>query len=369
MGVPVWLLSTTFEPRGASLYTLSLATRLPELGFEPLIVCEDASKIGQRVRRKLAIREFPRIRNRLLGIWSLRRLLAEFQDQRPALIHAQRRTLDALAMSLARKLDRPYLITIQDILPVGESLVVNADYLAGVIAVSPSVERDLVVGAHVPKELVHMIPNGVEMPQMPVLPPPRPPEKIPVVGCVSALEPVKGIMYLLMAAELILASGEDVEFLIVGSGPDEEALRRAAQVLEIASSVTFVSHVEETKTVLDVIDVFVVPSIEQGLGTVMIQAMSLGKPVVATKVGGIADFFVDGEHALLVPPSNHKALADRITFLLNNPERARRLAMAGQELVREKFAADRMTQQTAGLYHATIDRWVASSLDASTAPG
>ncbi|MGL5096752.1 MAG: glycosyltransferase family 4 protein, partial [Planctomycetia bacterium] len=178
--------------------------------------------------------------------------------------------------------------------------------------------------------------------------------RVPVVGVASPLEPVKGILYFLLAAELILSSGQDVEFLVAGSGPDEEILRRAAEKLELTNRVTFVGYLQSYTPILDAVDVFVMPSLEQGLGTIMLEAMARGKPVVATKVGGIADYFIDGEHALLVPPGDHVALAEKIQFLLDNPDRARVLAVGGQGLVRRQFSVDRMAAETADLYRRVL---------------
>lgn len=354
MGIPVWLLGTSFEPRGSSVYTLALANHLPDFGFDPTILCESAARIPPRFRQRLNILEIPTLTRRFVGLWAIRRLAREFAGNPPALVHAQRRTLDTLALEFAHRFGCPYLVTVQDMIPADESLSVLPDRLGAIIAVSPSVERDLVVGASVPPALVHMIANGVELPPIPVLPPARDERKIPVVGTASALEPSKGLTYFLMAAELMLSSGYDVEFLIAGAGPEEETLRRAAAVLDIANRVTFVGHTQQYSRVLDLMDVFVLPSLEQGLGTIMLEAMALGKPVVATRVGGIADFFVDGEHALLVPSANHVVLAEKIKYLLDNPEKARRTAMAGQQFVREQFSAERMTRQTTELYHTVL---------------
>ena len=102
--------------------------------------------------------------------------------------------------------------------------------------------------------------------------------------------------------------------------------------------------------IIETFDVFVLPGLEQGLGTIMLEAMALGKPVVATRVGGVADFFVDGEQALLVEKENHVVLGDKIEMLLDFPEKARKLAITGQNFVRERFPTQRMVAETANLY-------------------
>lgn len=356
MGAPIWLIASNFEPRGRTLYTLRLAAHLPEFGFEPVIVCQSASRIHPKLRSTLKIIEVPRLAGGFLHSLAVRRLVQQHSGNRPALIHAQRQSLSEVAIELADRLDCPYLVTIHDLMPADRTLTVDIDRLEAIIAVSPSVERDLVIGAGVPAQLIRTIASGVDLPSSPRIPALRETNDIPIVGCASALEPVKGIAYFLMAAELVLSSGYDVEFLVAGSGPDEQTLRRAAQHLDIANRVTFVNYLHDYGKILDTFDVFVCPSLQQGLGTLMLEAMALSKPVVASKVGGIADFFVDGEHALLVPPENHVILADKIRHLLDNPDKSRSLALAGQQFVRKRFPAERMTRETARLYEEILQR-------------
>lgn len=362
MGTPVWLVASTFEPRGSSVYTLRLAENLPEHGFDPVVLCTSAQRVPERLRRKLRIVETPFLDRPMLRWLGIRRALAQLAGETPALLHAQRTGLDRVTAELADRLSCPYAITVHEILPPESTIAVLPERLGAVIAVSPSVERDLAVEANVPIDLIRMVPTGVETPPDPRLPPPRAIEEVPVIGCASAMEPSKGLSYFLMAAELILSSGQDAEFLIAGSGPDEQALRRIAQHLDIANRVTFASHVQEYGRILETLDVFVLPSLTQGAGTIMFEAMALGKPVVATRVGGVADFLVDGEHALLVPPANHVLLAEKVQLLLDNPERARKLASAGQRLVRERFSVERMTEATAEVYRRILAGRLAPAL-------
>lgn len=355
--IPVWLFASSFEPRGTSLYTLRLARALVGLGFAPTIVCESAAWIPERFLPSLRLREVPGLASGLFTALTLHRLYRVMGTERPALIHAQRRTLNTMAAAAAAAFECPYLMTVHDLLPIDVALDLQSPWLGGIIAISPSVERELLLTTPLPPSCVHMIPTGVEVPAEPRMPPARDSEVIPTVGTCSALEPVKGLTYFLMAAELILSAGHDVEFLIAGSGPDEETLRRAAQHLDIANRVTFVGYLPEYTEVLEAIDLFVLPALEQGLGTLMFEAMSLCRPVVATRVGGIVDFVTDNEQALLVPAANHIVLAEKIRYLLNNPDKARRLAVNGQKLVREQFTVERMAERTSDVYRKVLDRF------------
>lgn len=350
---PVWLVSATFEPRGSSLYTLRLAQHLGRYGFHAVVVCESDDRIPPRIRAKLDVRTSPNMRSRLFGGAAIRRLARE-TTRPPHLIHSQRRGLERVGAAFADAFDVDHILTIHNALQGEAPLGISTRDLSAVVAVSPSVQRTLVLDGGIPEDLVHVIASGVDVPEALRVPPIREADAVPIVGTASALEPNKGILYFLMAAELILSSGHDVEFVVAGSGPDEDVLRRAAQNLDIANRVTFATHIASYTQILDTFDVFVLPSLEQGLGTIMLEAMALGKPVVATRVGGVADFVVDGEHALLIEKENHVVLADKIEFLLDFPEKARRLAVNGQELVRRKFSTERMVAETADLYRRVL---------------
>jgi glycosyltransferase involved in cell wall biosynthesis len=345
----VWLVGATFEPRGSSLYTLRLASHLPALGYDVEIVCESANHIPAKIRSQVPIHVIPRLQSPLLGTAPLMRL-AQKVERPPDLIHSQRLGLERVGDLLAEEFDRPHLLTVHHVAEDVAALAIPPEELAAVVAVSPSVERDLVHKASVPPGIIRMIPSGVEIATHPRLPMPRDPERVPVVGTASVLESSKGLLYFLMAADLILSAGHDVEFIVAGTGPDEELLRRAAHHMDIDQRVTFVPQITSFTRVIETFDLFVLPSLEQGLGSIMLEAMALGKPVVATKVGGVADFVVDGEHALLVEKANHVLLADKIEMLLDFPDKARQLSLRGQALVREKFSAERMGRDTAQLY-------------------
>lgn len=351
----VWLISETFEPRGSSLYTLRLARHLQDHGVEPVIICKSDQFIPSRLRSRLTVRVVPTMHHPLRGWFALRQLIRN-TDQVPALVHSQRIGLERIGDYLASEFEIPHLLTVHNSGDRQRSGIVLRDDLSAVIAVSPSVRRDLLERDSLPDPLVHLIASGVDVPENPRIPPIRDSETIPVVGTACVLEPSKGVVFFLMAAELILSSGHDVEFMVAGAGPEEETLRRVAQRLDIANRVTFAPHVTSFTQIIETFDVFVLPSVHQGLGTIMLEAMALGKPVVATRVGGVSDFVSDGEHALLVDPESHAVLADKIEMLLDFPDKARRLSIAGQELVRRQFSTGRMVADTAALYHKMIER-------------
>ena len=101
---------------------------------------------------------------------------------------------------------------------------------------------------------------------------------------------------------------------------------------------------------LSATDIFCLPSLQQGLGVVMLEAMALGRPVIASGVGGVVSVIEDNVTGLIVPPSDSRSLADRIMELLNDRERARTIAAAGQQLVRDRFNETRMLDEFIKVY-------------------
>ena len=106
---------------------------------------------------------------------------------------------------------------------------------------------------------------------------------------------------------------------------------------------------------LEAIDIYCLPSLQQGLGVVMLEAMALGRPVIASGVGGVMSVIEDNVHGLIVPPSDSRSLADRIIELLQDREKARRIAAAGQQMVRDRFNENRMLDEILQVYREVHD--------------
>ncbi len=229
------------------------------------------------------------------------------------------------------------------------------------VAVSASVKSELLKQVHLTPEMVAVIHAGVEIPPDQVLRPVFSPDRLPVVGTAGPLEAVKGLPFFLGAAQRVLASIPNVQFLIAGAGPEEQNLRRLVRELGIVEAVTFVPNLYDFSTALEAMDIFCLPSLRQGLGTIMLDAMGRGIPVIATGVGGVYTAVKDNETGLVVPPSNSARLAERILELLNDPARARDLGVKAREVVRDEFNVERMVQQTADLYREVVEEWKAQS--------
>lgn len=352
----ILLFSGPFAVRGSCAYSLRLAEHLPLNGFRCSVVCPDARQVDAERRRELHIREYSHLQLPVWGRVVMRMMLRQLKPDPPDLIHIQSRQAARHGMWLARQLNRPYVLTVHDYLQRHECFTVDRTWCQKIIAVSESVKSDLEQTTGLPSDLISVIHSGVDT--VPVAHSFKLLEegRVPIVGTAGPLEAVKGFPFFLGAAARVLAAGRDVEFVIAGAGPEESNLRRLARELKIDTRVTFVPNFLEFDNALTAMDIFCLPSLQQGIGTIMLQAMAMGRPVIATKVGGVHRVVRDNDTGLLVPPSNSIALAGRMIELLDNPDEARRIGNAARDEVIRQFSAERMVSQTVALYREILDK-------------
>ncbi len=177
----------------------------------------------------------------------------------------------------------------------------------------------------------------------------RHPERF-LVGTIGALDERKGHLVLIEAAGMLAESHPRLHFVLVGSGRDEVTMRRAAAHLP---NVTFAGWSANVGDYLAAFDLFVFPSLSEGLGSTLIDAMQFGLPIVASWAGGIPELVADGENGLLVPPGDAHALADAIRALYERPDS--RIAMGEANRVRSQgFSAERMADRYLHVYRQLL---------------
>jgi glycosyltransferase involved in cell wall biosynthesis len=171
-----------------------------------------------------------------------------------------------------------------------------------------------------------------------------------VIGVATRLVALKGISDLVRALPRIRADVADVRLEIAGSGPELPRIESEVGALGLSDCVTFLGWQADLAPVFSRWDIFVQPSLEEGLGISLLEAMAAGLPVVATAVGGVPEVVEDGRTGFLVPPREPAALADRVRCLLLDAERRRVMGAAGRARVRENFSVDRMVAAIAEIY-------------------
>ena len=223
------------------------------------------------------------------------------------------------------------------------------------IAVSEALRAQMISSHRVPRNMVSVIPNGIDLSHYPLsgreqVSGDRKRRHNPVVASLGRLAPHKGQRTLLHAAKEVLAKLPGVEFLILGDGPDLPALRKLAAELGISHRVTFADYQRLNALPLRDIDIFVEPSHVEGLGLSVMQAMAWGRPVVASGVGGLYSLVQDGETGLLVPKDNPAALAVAMGELRSDPVKAAEMGRHGRERIESDFNISRAADRHLELY-------------------
>jgi len=176
------------------------------------------------------------------------------------------------------------------------------------------------------------------------------PTKGPVIGTVGRLVPIKGHEWLVRAVPHVVAEFPAACFVFVGDGPLRDELRQLGEALGVASHLVFLGMRQDIPECLAALDLFVFPSLNEGMGRALVEAMAAGLPVIATRVGGIPDVVVDGETGVLVPPGDELALAAAVLALLQDPERMGAFGEAARRSVGERFDAVSMVREIERLY-------------------
>jgi glycosyltransferase involved in cell wall biosynthesis len=235
-------------------------------------------------------------------------------------------------------------------------------FFAKIITVSTSLRRQ-VMSAGLPKERVVTIHNAIAPESLEVegyaddlrvreglgI---EPEEQ--VVSIVGRLSPEKGHIYLFQAIKKILAALPKTRLLVIGDGPLREKLEILSVSLGLGSAVSFLGFRQDVVALMKISDMMVLPSLREGLPNVILEALALAKPVVATQVGGIPEIIRDGETGLLVPPKDPERLAEALLHLLRNPEKGKEFGERGKAIVTQEFNVETMVHKIAEVYREVL---------------
>lgn len=337
--------------RGSSLLTLRLARGLERREVDTALVCTRVTDLDDTLLQGVRLHEIPGYNVPIWGQIVLRTLCRDLKDQRPDLIHVQDPHFLSQGIRLARKLCRPLIVNISDQVEAS-ALVIRQPIpeLKVIISVSESVQQQIPETPFMATIEKRVILPGVEVPEAANIDLPLDDDRSPVIGMAGPLEIVKGAAFFLRACHRVVEAGHDIRIVIAGSGPEERSLRKLAASLQLSKRLTFVDGGVAMAGYLDAIDIYCLPSLQQGLGVVMLEAMALGRPVIASGVGGVMSVIEDNVNGLIVPPSDSRSLGDRIIELLQDREKARRIAAAGQQMVRDRFNENRMLDEVLQIY-------------------
>lgn len=234
--------------------------------------------------------------------------------------------------------------------------------LADCVLVNATAVKDWLVGDGYDASKIEIIPNGVDLRRFrggdraAILRSLGIPETSRVVGVVSRLGKLKGIEDFIQAAARVATHVDDARFVIVGEPSPvwnheyRDELVELARSLGIGDKVVFTGLRSDVPELMSVLDVSVMPSLNEALSNVLLESMAAGTAVVATDVGGTSEALKTGVNGVLVPPSRPDVMAAEIVRLLNTPALARQLGQAARSSIEQRFSLDRMVAATESLY-------------------
>ncbi len=354
-------LAGSLERGGPVEHTVTLAGGLVAAGHEVRAICATAA-IAQRLtatgaraaviplRHQLDVGNARRLRLALAGVDVI-----HGQDRRAGLWIRLLAPPGAARVYTVHGLPEPYLPPpagparpgLRALLAYRGVDALLARRAEAVVTVSRAVEHELTSRLGWPADRITVIPNGV--PLEPLLP-----ELGELVGTLTSFARVKGLDVFLEAAAKLTATRRETRFALFGAGPEAAALRALAHDLGLNGAVSFPGHVP-AREALSRMAVFVLSSHMENAPLALLEAMTAGVPVVATRVGGVPELVPAGT-GQLVPPGDSSALGTAISRLLDHPDLAREQARAARRHVERSGGADEMIARTLALYERVLAR-------------
>jgi len=171
-----------------------------------------------------------------------------------------------------------------------------------------------------------------------------------VLGSVGRLTKVKGHDYLIEAVPAILKEIKNCKVIIAGDGPLKEQLTKLIYKYNLSNNIKLIGYSDNVKEILAVIDLFILPSLSEGLPISLLEAMASGKPSIASGVGGITEVILDNVGGIVIPPHNSESINDAVIKLYRDEQHYKKLKEEGIKVVEEKFSTNKMVEQYINIY-------------------
>ncbi|MFC1804930.1 glycosyltransferase family 4 protein [Candidatus Omnitrophota bacterium] len=288
-------------------------------------------------------------------IFSFFKLLSAVSKYDIDIIHSHSRTTQVAGALLARFSQAAHISTCHGFFKKRLSRRICGCWGSRVIAISKEVKKHLIDDFGVKEEIIRVIHNGIDTDRFTAIKETGLKKKFglkdgPVVGIIARLSEVKGHIYLIEAMKEVTARIPEAQLVIAGEGRMQKELEDLTARLNLGQSVYFIPTVADTRELLSVMDIFVMPSLKEGLGLGLMEAMACGLPVIGSNVGGIKSLIQDRENGLLVEPKEAPQLSFAILELLGNKEKGISYGEKARQLIIREFSKDQMVRKTIEVY-------------------
>lgn len=369
----VALFIDTTEFAGTERYMLDLGGALKELGVEAMIACPKSSPLAERADAE-GVPVLPIPNAGLINRPAVQILSEMFRSGRLDIVHANNgRTMlaSALAVRKARKgrfVATQHFLDPEHVSHKGVKATVFhiahrwvSKHMAHCVAISEAAREGVLRRGEAPAEKVTTILNGIRPLDPAQL---TPPDQIraelgigpetPLIVCAARLEREKDVQSLIAAMPEVKAKFPEAVCVVAGRGAQQEMLTAQIEAADLQGTVRLLGFRKDAQSLMQAGDIFVLPSLAEPFGLVILEAMSLGRPVIATDAGGPKEIVEKGKTGLLVPPSDPPALAAAICRLLADRPGTEAMGRHGLERFRTRFTAARMAQDVLALYRRIL---------------
>jgi glycosyltransferase involved in cell wall biosynthesis len=352
---------------GITSYALTLCRGLKKLGHNVYVASSGGDCLTRFTEEGIIFIPIPIRTKSEINIFkiglSFFRLLKEIQEKQIRIVHTNSRVTQVLGCLLKAWFSLAHVTTWHGFFRPRWSRRIFPCWADRTIAISEPVKGHLINDFKAKVEYIRLVHNGIDLEKIKLKEPlSRSEVKLklglkdgPVVGIIARLSDVKGHVYLIRAMKTVLKAFPDAQLLLVGEGRMEPELVRLSKELEISDKVVFIPKARDIAELLYIMDVFVMPSLKEGLGLGLMEAMAGSKAVVGSAVGGIKSLIQDKENGLLVPPGDVSGLAEAIQELLKDPARSAIMGNKARIFINQNFSLEKMLQQTIEVYQECLN--------------
>ena len=232
-----------------------------------------------------------------------------------------------------------------------------------IITTGEHIRRELLQTHKIPAERIVSIPTGADLGRFHPGPPDLELKKrmglpidSPVVTLVAVLRAQKRHELVIAAAAEVIKVFPQARFLFVGDGPGRDRVEQEIKNAQLETQILMTGYREDIPAILSFTDLGIISSVAEGIPQFLFQIMAMGKPVIATAVGGIPEIVTSGVNGLLIPPEDPAALAKALVQVLGDPGSARRLGEEGRRLVEKEYTVEKMAEKVYRVYQQVYER-------------
>lgn len=349
----ILFLTSHLNTGGIAHYVLSLSKGLKNKGHNVFVASSGGELLPKFIEYGIGYINIP-IKTKCEISWnigfSFLKILPFITENKIDIVHANTRVTQMLGFLIERFIHRPFISTCHGFFKKRFSRAVFPCWGKKVVAISAQVEEHLIKDFKVDKKNIALIYSGIDLKKFP-----EPAQKItlkepPVIGIIARLSEEKGHIYLVDAMKMVLDKFPSAQLLIIGEGRMKQKLVSLVRTLGIEKNVFFISQIQNTSEGLSNMDIFVMPSLKEGLGLALMEAMASGLPVIGSAVGGIKTLIKNNYNGIMVEPADSQALAKAIIDLLQDSIKRQYLSVNARSYIKENFSYEKMIAQTEAVY-------------------